>query len=127
MCPKATSITFLFAPGCSNSGPALRLLRRVLAEEGCRARLAVRPILNEDDAIRNGFLGSPTILIDGVDVEGPPIHREPPHLRCRIFRPHGACPGVPDASLIRRALYTHPGKRGTTAVRRVAATQGSAS
>lgn len=111
MCSKGIKVKLLFAPGCESTGPALRVLRRVLAEEGCRSGVLVRQILNDDDAVRSGFRGSPTILIDGVDIEGPAASRDGHRLRCRVYFPHGECPGVPDASLIRKALHTHPGLR----------------
>ncbi|MBI2538132.1 MAG: hypothetical protein HYW06_14455 [Gemmatimonadetes bacterium] len=73
--------------------------------------MTVRVIDNEDEAIRHRFRGSPTILIDGVDIEGPAF-RFPRHpLGCRTYEPHGEHPGVPDAAVIRQALYVHPGLR----------------
>ena len=111
MCRKPFAIEFLFTPGCCCAGPALRLLRRVLAEEHCEIPVTVRPIADEERAIRYHFHGSPTILVDGVDLEGPLLDRDGYHLRCRTYYPHGEHLGVPTADLIRAALYTHPGKR----------------
>lgn len=104
-------IEFLFTPGCPAAWPALRLLRRVLAEEQCEARVIVRAIVIHEAAIRVRFHGSPTIRVDGVDIEGPSIEREGYALRCRTYHPHGGQPGVPHPDTIRRALHTHPGKR----------------
>jgi hypothetical protein len=111
MCKTPLSIEFLFIPGCCCAGPALRLLRGVLAQEHCDAPVTVRAITDEERAARYRFHGSPTILVDGVDLEGPAPDRDGYHLRCRVYAPHGECPGVPAAELIRAALYTHPGKR----------------
>lgn len=104
-------IEFLFTPGCPAAGAALRLLRRVLAEENCEPRVLVRTIKDYDEAIRHRFHGSPTIRIDGVDIEGPSVEREGHQLRCRTYHPHGGQLGVPHPDTIRRALYTHPGTR----------------
>ncbi len=111
MCRKPVSIEFLFTPDCCCAGPALRVLRQVLRAESCEAPVTVRCICDEEKAARYRFHGSPTILIDGVDLEGPALDRDRYHLRCRVYSPHGDCLGVPTADLIRAALYTHPGKR----------------
>lgn len=104
-------IEFLFTPGCPSAWPALRLLRQVLAQEQCEARVIVRTIASHDTAIRARFHGSPTIRIDGVDIEGPSVEGEGYELRCRTYHPHGGPLGVPHPDTIRRALYTHPAKR----------------
>lgn len=104
-------VEFLFMPGCCCAGPALRLLRQVLAQEHREPHLTVRVIGTEEEAIRHHFHGSPTILIDGVDIEGPSAARQGYKLRCRSYYAHGDCPGVPNAELIRSAIHTHPGLR----------------
>ncbi len=104
-------IEFLFIPGCPSAWPALRLLRKVLAEQHCEARVVVHAVTTHEAAIRNRFHGSPTIRIDGVDIEGPSVEREGYQLRCRTYHPHGGQLGVPHPDAIRHALHTHPGKR----------------
>lgn len=105
------SVEFLFMPGCCCAGHALRLLRQVLVEEHRDPRLRVSVINTEEEAMRNHFHGSPTILIDGVDIEGPSVARQGYYLRCRVYYSHGEYLGVPDAELIRSAIHTHPGLR----------------
>ncbi len=104
-------IEFLFTPGCPSAWPALRLLRQVMGEEQCEARVIVRVITGHEEAIKARFHGSPTIRIDGVDIEGPSVERDGYHLRCRTYHPHGSHLCVPHPETIRQALYTHPGKR----------------
>ena len=43
----------------------------------------MREIHTDDDALESGFVGSPTILIDGVDLV-PAADDEPAGLSCRI-------------------------------------------
>lgn len=105
------SVEFLFSPGDPCAGRALKMLRLVLAEERSNARLTVLVITNEEAAVRHHFHGSPTIRVDGVDIEGPSVHREGYRLRCRIYQQHGELPGVPAGDVIRAALHTHPGLR----------------
>lgn len=111
MYDRLPSIEFLFTPGDPGAGPALRLLRQVLAEEGCERAVTIRVIADEDEAVRHRFHGSPTILIDRVDIEGPSLDRDGYHLRCRFYHAHGESLGVPEARLIRTALHVHPAKR----------------
>lgn len=105
------SVQFLFVPGCCCAAPALRLLRQVLAREHCEPRVRVRVIKTEEEGVQHHFHGSPTILIDGVDIEGPSVARLRSRLGCRVYYAHGECLGVPDVSLIRSAIRTHPGLR----------------
>jgi len=105
------SVEFLFTPGCCCAGPALRRLRQVLWQEHCESPIRVRVIQTVEEGVRHHFHGSPTILIDGVDIEGPSMAHLRARLGCRVYYAHGECLGVPDAELIRSAIHTHPGLR----------------
>jgi hypothetical protein len=48
------------------------------------AELEVREVLSDDDAERERFTGSPTIRVDGRDVQEPGF--EPVGLTCRVYR-----------------------------------------
>ncbi len=109
-------IDFLFTPGCCCASPALRLLRQVLNEEHRDPVVRIIVIATEEEAIRHQFHGSPTILVDGVDLEGASIAREGYRLRCRVYQRHADCLGVPHPELIRSALHTHPGLRRPSGV-----------
>lgn len=111
MAYRRISVEFLFSPGDPCAAQALKLLRTVLTEEGYDSRLIVRVIADQQSATRHRFHGSPTIRIDGVDIEGPSVEREGYRLRCRIYHRHGELPGTPDREIIRAALRTHPGLR----------------
>lgn len=61
-------------------------------------------IETEADAEREGFVGSPTIRVDGVDVE-PPGPGERPALSCRVYRRHdGRVSPLPDPDSLRGVL-----------------------
>lgn len=108
---RPTSVEFLFIPGDPCAGPALKILRLVLEEGRWNTRLTVLVITDEEAAVRHRFHGSPTIRVDGVDIEGPSVLSEGYRLRCRVYHRHGELPGVPDGDVIRAALHTHPGLR----------------
>jgi hypothetical protein len=60
------------------------MLREEMAEAGLDpGSVEVREIDTEASAEREGFVGSPTIRIDGADLQPPP-ESEQPGLTCRI-------------------------------------------
>jgi hypothetical protein len=64
----------------------------------------VREISTEASAEREQFLGSPTIRIDGRDVQ-PPVEGEPTGLTCRVYRRRdGRTSPLPDPEDLRDAL-----------------------
>jgi len=55
-------------------------------------------------AEREGFVGSPTIRVDGRDIQ-PPADAEPPGLTCRVYhRRDGRVSPLPDPEDIKEAL-----------------------
>jgi hypothetical protein len=99
-------VELLFWAGCPSHPRALADLRAALAAEGLDPdAIAVRKITTEAEAAREGFVGSPTIRIDGVDVQDP--GEEPPGLTCRIFRRRdGRMLPTPDPQDVRDAIRT---------------------
>jgi hypothetical protein len=81
----------------------------MLREEAGRAGLdpeaiVVTEIRDEDDAERHRFPGSPTIRVDGRDVE-PPDPGEAGGLTCRVYRTRdGRTSPLPDREQLREAL-----------------------
>ena len=68
------------------------------------ATIDVREIDNEDAAERDRFVGSPTIRIDGRDIQ-PPNDAEPVGLTCRVYRLRdGRASPTPDPADLREAL-----------------------
>jgi hypothetical protein len=66
--------------------------------------ISVTEVLTQDDAERLGFVGSPTIRVEGVDVQ-PSGADEPAALSCRIYRRRdGRVSPLPDPEDVRAAL-----------------------
>src|SRR5213080_4101298 len=83
-------VELLFWAGCPSYGKALRELQQVLRESGHDPRtVIVREITTDDAAASEGFVGSPTIRIDGADVQ--PLANEPTGLTCRVYRRRDGC------------------------------------
>lgn len=67
------SVQVQMSPGCGHGKKTLELVRKVLAELAPAARVETVVVGTMDEAARLGFRGSPTVLIDGADIEpGPP-------------------------------------------------------
>jgi len=98
-------IQLLSFPGCPNAGAAREALRRTLAARGIDT-----PVEEVDTSspATPGHLrgwGSPTVLIDGVDVGG---ERSPGGASCRLYRGGaGRIQGTPPVALIEAALTHH--------------------
>jgi hypothetical protein len=61
-------------------------------------------VATQQTADREGFVGSPTIRIDGRDVQ-PPEQAEPPGLTCRIYHLRdGRISPLPDPEDVKEAL-----------------------
>lgn len=94
-------IQFLYTDGCPYNGLARSALSEVMAEEGIRAYVEEVYVRTEEDARRLGFPGSPTVLINGRDVNS----GGPSGLGCREYETaDGRRQGWPDKETIRWAL-----------------------
>jgi hypothetical protein len=82
----------------------MELLEQVLRERGIEAELDVREVTTREEAEALRFPGSPTILVDGRDVD-PESANARPALNCRIYRlPDGSPSPVPSREQLEAAL-----------------------
>jgi len=110
-------IELLYVEGCPSAAEAEALLGRVLREEG-RATAPVVKIAVETpaQAVATGFLGSPTVRVNGRDIE--PARADEPGgaMSCRLYRTDQGERGVPPEALLRAAVRTLAhGEAGATA------------
>jgi hypothetical protein len=97
------AVELLFWDGCPSHPQALAELRAALGELGRDDDVAVREIATEEQAAAEGFIGSPTIRVDGADLF--PTGDEPPGLNCRVYRlADGRFSPTPDPVALREAL-----------------------
>jgi hypothetical protein len=105
------TVELLWWDGCPSTERARRELRGALDDVGLTAtEIGLREIRTDAEAQADGFTGSPTILIDGTDVEATlgeeaPAPAEPAGLGCRVYRRHdGRISPTPDPEDLRDAL-----------------------
>lgn len=97
------NIKFLYFKGCPNSEGALNLLREVLNEKSLEEEIEIVEIKSEDMAKEHRFLGSPTIQINGMDIEKE-RRNDTPSLSCRLYRTRDGYSGIPPKKMIVNAI-----------------------
>ena len=102
MASATPKVEVLWWEGCPSTPETLEQLRAVLREEGLDPdAVEVRRIDTEEQAGREGFVGSPTIRIEGEEVQPPEVD-EPPGLTCRVYRLRdGRISATPDPEDVR--------------------------
>jgi len=97
-------IELLYWEGCPSYPEALALLEEVLAERGLDAAVELRNVETDEEAQALQFPGSPTIRVDGRDVD-PAGAASRPALTCRIYHlPDGRVSPVPSREQLEEAL-----------------------
>ena len=98
-------VTLLWWEGCPSWQRALSLVREEMDRLGLDpGSLEVIEIVDEADAARHGFPGSPTILVDGEDIQ-PPGPEQPTGLTCRVYKTReGRVSPLPDREDLREAF-----------------------
>ena len=101
---RTRHIELLTWDGCPSTEEARQLLDGVLAFFDVPAEITTRTVETQAEAEKLRFPGSPTIRVDGVDVD-PAGAEARPSLSCRIYRrPNGTTSPLPSEFLIQAAL-----------------------
>lgn len=101
------NITFFYFEDCPSHDAALERLRQVMAEEGMDGEIEIVQVETDEQAQRLRFAGSPTILINGRDID-PPETDAYYGLSCRTYQlEDGRISPLPSPDMIRRALRAH--------------------
>lgn len=97
-------IELLSFEGCPNIEAAVERVRQALDAEGVSAAVERVEVTRPEEADRLRFLGSPSVRIDGIDVEPSAVARESFGLMCRTYRDGNLVEGAPAVPLIRLAI-----------------------
>ena len=93
-------IEILYFDGCPNHQPTLKLAREVVAELGLDAEIREVRVETAEEAERERFLGSPSVRVNGRDIEADARERGDFSLSCRMY----GSGGVPPKELLIAAL-----------------------
>jgi hypothetical protein len=99
--PQIEVLTFA---GCPHAQPMLELVDRLVTELGLEAFVRHVDVSDLEQAEAHRFLGSPTIRVNGRDIEPVAGERTNYTLSCRIYRTETGAKGAPDERWLREAL-----------------------
>ena len=93
-----TKIEFLYFEGCPSYKVALENLKEVLNSEDIDSEIKLIAVDSPDDAEKFQFQGSPSIRVNGIDLED---RDEECSFNCRIYTIDGKMTGIPTKDFIR--------------------------
>ena len=92
-------VEVLYFEGCPNYPPTMARLRELLRDEGLSVEIRCVAVRGPAEAKSLGFLGSPTIRINGLDIDVEARGSTAAGLACRRY-----AGGLPSEEMIRAAL-----------------------
>jgi hypothetical protein len=92
-------VEIFYFEGCANHKPASERVLGIIREEGFSANVTEIEVPDEAAAKEIGFLGSPTIQVNGVDIEPASRTAVAGSFACRCYPG-----GLPSMEMIRAAL-----------------------
>jgi hypothetical protein len=101
---KVRSVEVLAFEGCPNVDAALDGARAAIGLANVEAEVRLVLVESDESARRLRFLGSPSVHVDGIDVEPSAATREDYGLQCRVYAVGGRMQGAPPTEWIAAAL-----------------------
>ena len=101
-------VEMLHTRDCPNAVEFLPRLRTLVADAGVIEPVRVRRIDDAEQAQRERFLGSPTVRVNGRDVDPGADRREDYGLSCRLYAGPDGLLGTPPDECILTALRREP-------------------
>ena len=89
------TVEVLYFDGCPSSERLLAHLPVLLTEHGLAAEIITRRIDDDEQAQHERFPGSPTVRVNGHDVDPDASHESGYGMRCRMYRTPAGLTGVP--------------------------------
>jgi hypothetical protein len=94
-------IQVLYFEGCPNHAPTVALVKQAVAKLGMDVQIEEVEVKSPEDAVSKRFLGSPTVLVNGVDIDPRARQRTDYGLSCRVY---SGMSGLPSEDLLMAAL-----------------------
>lgn len=99
-----TKIDVLWFEGCPNGPATLELVQRVAHEIAPDAVVSVVDVKSQEAAQAFKFLGSPSVQVNGLDIEPERRADQSFALACRVYKSPRGTTGTPPENMIRSAL-----------------------
>jgi hypothetical protein len=103
-------VEVLYVEHCPNVPAALALVERVAAELGIDTEVRTTMISDQGAAEQARFVGSPTVRVDGRDVDPEGELAGEYTLECRLYRHQHRLAGYPQERSVRDALLWAAGR-----------------
>ena len=103
-------VELLYFDGCPSYERFLPRLRELVAEAGIAGEVQLRRVESPEAAVTERFLGSPTVRVDGVDVEPGADSRCDFGLKCRLYSTPDGLEGTPRTEWVDEALTASSGE-----------------
>jgi hypothetical protein len=98
-------IEVLYFDGCPNHAPTVERIKQMAVALGVQEKVEEIEVTSLDQAQQLHFLGSPTVRVNGVDIDPSARQRTNYGLSCRVY---SGVSGVPHDDLIMAALQSPP-------------------
>lgn len=107
-------IEVLYFEGCPNHEPAIDRVQEILREEGISATVSEVNVYDALVAKEIGFLGSPSIRVNGLDAEPEARSARDHGMMCRTYTVNGRREGLPSREMLRKAIREAQADGGDT-------------
>jgi Domain of unknown function (DUF2703) len=107
------TIEVLYVSGCPNHSRAVRAITRVLKECGLEEQITQIKVTDRDHAIALAFPGSPTVRINGADIEPELPQLNSYGVACRTYLVNGKRQGIPHRNWIYDAICGVASRNGS--------------
>ncbi len=97
-------IELLIFDGCPNHEAAEKLVRASMEKLSIKDNIAIINVVDNDDAVSKRFLGSPSIRINGKDIEIEENEQTEYSMRCRVYWIDDKQSGVPSEEILLNKL-----------------------
>lgn len=97
-------IEVLYFDGCPNHRPVVERIQEVLKEVGLSATISEVNVADPSVAQRIGFLGSPSVRVNGLDIEPAARSARDYGMMCRTYAMNGRREGLPSREVLRQAI-----------------------
>jgi hypothetical protein len=98
------NIEFLYFEGCPSAEAFLPRVRELLEQAGVGDEPQLRRVESIEEAEHERFLGSPSLRLDGRDIEPGAQARTDFGLKCRLYWTASGTAGIPPDALVLAAI-----------------------
>ena len=98
-------VELLTTSNCPHREAALAMVQRVCGQRDGQAEIRLVEVADQPAAERLRFLGSPTIRVDGRDIEPGAEGNHEYVCGCRLYKGRHSLRGLPEEAWLRQALH----------------------